>query len=329
VIAAVQEHLPWLIRTSPPAGCEGLLRAIARARGLDARCLVPGAGSSDLIFRALRHWLHPGSRVLILDPTYGEYVHVLERVIGCKVSQLPLARAAGYALDLDQFERAARAGYDLVILVNPNSPTGQHVPRDALQSVLQRVPKSTRVWVDETYVEYVGTGQSLEQFAASAENVAVCKSMSKVYALSGARAAYLCEARRAADELRAITPPWSVSLLAQVAAVRAVEEPEYYAARYAETHRLRAQLAAQLSALGLDVISGVANFLLCHLPEKGADAATIVARCRQHDLFLRDVSSMGHCLGRHALRIAVKDAETSRRMVEILRQVLSGAEENR
>ena len=59
-------------------------------------CLVPGAGSSDLIYRALLEWLTPGSRVLLLDPTYGEYAHVTERVIGCRVDRLELSRADGY-----------------------------------------------------------------------------------------------------------------------------------------------------------------------------------------------------------------------------------------
>jgi histidinol-phosphate/aromatic aminotransferase/cobyric acid decarboxylase-like protein len=56
-------------------------------------------------------------------------------------------------------------GYDLVVLVNPNSPTGRHLPRIVLESVLERVPVSTRVWVDETYVEYARAEESLERFA--------------------------------------------------------------------------------------------------------------------------------------------------------------------
>jgi histidinol-phosphate/aromatic aminotransferase/cobyric acid decarboxylase-like protein len=324
VLAALQEHLPWLVRTSPPADCGGLLRTIASARGLDPQGLVPGAGSSDLIFRGLRHWLRPTSRVLLLDPTYGEYNHVLERVIGCKVHRLPLTRDGGYVLDLKQLVGAIACGYDLIVLVNPNSPTGRHVRRDELETVLRRVPPTTRVWIDETYTDYVGPGQSLESFAASTQNVVVCKSMSKVYALSGARVAYLCACRRVAAELRAITPPWCVGLLSQVAAVAALKEPAYYRQRYTETHALRGELEAELAGLDLAVVPGVANFLLCHLPEDGPDAADVVARCRTRGLFLRDVGSMGCNLGRHALRIAVKGSATQQQMMKILGEVLLG-----
>ena len=76
VIAALSEDLPWLLRTSPPTQCEGMARVIARVRAVAAENILPAAGSSDAIFLAFRHWLSPSSRVLILDPTYGEYAHV-------------------------------------------------------------------------------------------------------------------------------------------------------------------------------------------------------------------------------------------------------------
>ena len=336
VVAALQEYLPWLLRTSPPTACEGLSAAIAEARGVGPENILPGAGSSDLIFRALRHWLEPASHALILDPTYGEYAHVLERVIGCTVDRLTLLRRDNYTVDLARLEAALADNYELVVLVNPNSPTGRHVPLEELERVLRRAPARTRIWVDETYVEYAGAerrpltlrsgnaGQSLERFAARSENVIVCKSMSKVYALSGARAAYLCAGAHQLEALRAITPPWVVSLPAQVAAVHALQDPGYYEARYAETAALREQLASGLGSTGADVIPGIANFVLCHLPANGPDAATVVKHCRARGLFLRDAGAMGSQLGTHALRIAVKDAPTNRRIVAILSGVLTG-----
>lgn len=319
VLAALQANLPWLLRTSPPTACAGLVESIAKTRGVSPENILPGAGSSDLIFRALRHWLTPASHVLILDPTYGEYAHVLERVIGCTVDRLTLDRAQNYEVNLAALEAAFADHYDLIILVNPNSPTGRHVPRAALEAVLRRAPQCTRFWIDETYVEYAGRGESLERFAARSENAIVCKSMSKVYALSGARVAYLCAGPHQLEGLRAITPPWIVGLPSQLAAVRALLTPEYYAARYAETSELREALAGALrGAFHWDVLPGIANFLLCQLPPDGPDAATLVARCRVHGLFLRDAATMGASLCRHSLRIAVKDSATQARMLKIL-----------
>ncbi len=170
----------------------GLTRAIARARRVAEECILPAAGSSDAIFLALRHWLRESSRVLLLDPTYGEYAHVLERVIGCEVQRFRLSREDGYCVDSARLRSVLLNNYDLVVIVNPNSPTGRHVPRAELGSVLVDSPQATRFWIDETYAEYAGPDESLEAFAAASPNVVVCKSMSKAYALSGVRAAYLC-----------------------------------------------------------------------------------------------------------------------------------------
>jgi histidinol-phosphate/aromatic aminotransferase/cobyric acid decarboxylase-like protein len=321
-VAAVERHLPKLLQTSPPTGCEGLVRAIARARGVRPQCILPGAGSSDLIFLALRHWLTPQSRVLILDPTYGEYIHVLERVIGCQVDRLYLERSQDYRLAAERLARHLDEDYAMVILVNPNNPTGQHVPREELEEALRKAPPATRIWVDETYVEYAGLKESLEAFAARSENTIVCKSMSKTFALSGARVAYLCASPHQLESLRSLSPPWSVSLPAQVAAIHALQEPDYYAAKYRETRELRGQLMEGLRLLKWEAVPSVTNFLLCHLPADGPEAATVIARSHQRGLFLRDTSSMGSRLGARTLRVAVKDAATNRCMLNILTEVL-------
>jgi histidinol-phosphate/aromatic aminotransferase/cobyric acid decarboxylase-like protein len=322
-LTAMYAYLPQLVRTSPPTSCGGLARTIARVRGVSPDNVLCGGGSSDLIFLALTRWLTRTSRVLILDPMYGEYAHVLEQVIGCRVDRLVLSRESKYALDPTRLvERLKSASYDLVILVNPNSPTGRHVSRGTLEWAIARAPSATQIWIDETYVEYVGSDESLEQFAAAHDGVVICKSMSKVYALSGLRVGYLCASRRTIDSLRGYNPPWAVNLVGQVAAVAALNDRVYYEQRWSETHALRCALARGLRELDVEALPGVANFLLCHLPNDGPDAATVVRAARDQDLFLRELGGMGRSLGAHAIRIAVKDADTNARMLNILGDVL-------
>jgi len=318
VLDAVRGHLDWVMRTSPPTGCEGFLSVLADARSVHVSCLVAGAGSSDLIFRAFLRWLTPSSRVLLLDPTYGEYAHVLERVIRCDVERIELRASNGFRVPLAELERRMCEGFDLVVLVNPNSPTGQYLSVAELAPLLRRVPETTRVWIDETYGEYAGRGASLEPFAVSRQNVFVCKSMSKVYALSGCRVAYLCGGAPAMEDLRSVTPPWVVGLGAQIAAVRALEDPDYYAARYAETHQQRGVMARGLRAMGVEVIEGIANFLLCRLADHAPSVAEVVRRMADRGVFIRDVSVMGGPLRGRWIRIAVK---SERENVCILREL--------
>ena len=321
VIEALRDHLPWLARTSPPADCRPLVAAVAESRGVPQDSVVPGAGSSDLIFRCLREWLTRDSKLLLLDPTYGEYAHVLERVIGCRVERFRLDRQAGYALDVTALAERLRQPYDLAVLVNPNSPTGTFVPRNVLGPLLTNAACAPRrVWVDETYVDYVGQEESLEQLAVRTPGLVVCKSMSKAYALSGMRVAYLCGHPEQMASVRAITPPWVVGLAAQVAAVRALEDPAYYAQRYADTRVHRAELIAELRALGLRVLDGVANFVLLESP---IGAAEMVRRCIECGVYLRDVGSMGMD-DQQSVRIAVKSRQDNRRIVEAIREALAG-----
>lgn len=318
-LKALHEHLGWLARTSPPNHAEGLAHVIAKARGVAVENILAGGGSSPLIFLAFRHWLTPASKVLILDPMYGEYAHVLEKVIGCTVERFKLHREDGYALNTQELTKKLTQGFDQVVWVNPNSPTGRHVVRSEVETVLNQCPVSTRVWIDETYIEYAERGQSMEVYAASSPNVVVVKSMSKVYGLSGLRVGYLCGPRSLLEPLRSLTPPWSVSLPAQVAAIHALRSSDYYASRYRETHQLRVQLVKGLEQIGIqELIPGVANFIMFHLPDEAPCGQTVIKRCRKQGLFIRDAGEMGKGMGDRVIRIAVKDAESNKRMLQIL-----------
>lgn len=319
----LHEQLAWLMRTSPPTRADGLAQIIAKVRGINPGCILTGGGSSALIFLAFRQWLNSSSRVLILEPTYGEYTHVLENIIQCQVERLVLDRHDGYQLNLETLTLKLSEEFDLFVWVNPNSPTGLHVEKADVEAVLQKSTKCKRVWIDETYVEYVGPAHSLESFAAISENVIVCKSLSKVYALSGLRAAYLCASPHQLEDLKVLTPPWSVSLPGQIAATYALQSQDYYAMRYKETHDLRAKLIDGLQQIGInEIIPGKANFVMFHLPADVEDATTIVMKCREHGLYIRDVSELGSAMGNRAIRMAVKDAETNIRMLRIFENVL-------
>ncbi|MFE7585230.1 aminotransferase class I/II-fold pyridoxal phosphate-dependent enzyme [Streptomyces gardneri] len=325
VRVVLSEDPGWAARTSPPTGAEGLLAEIAEVRGLPVESLAVGAGSSDLIFRAFGRWLTPTSRVLLLDPSYGEYAHVTERVIGCKVDRLRLRREDGWVLDPARLAAATRSGrYDLVVVVNPNNPTGRHAPADALRAVIADTPARTRWWIDEAYLGYVDPADSLAGLASVDPRVVVCTSLSKMYALSGMRAAYLVADPETAAELRRWTPPWPVSLPAQLAAVTALRDPAYYAERWARTAVLRRELAAGLLELDgfSSVDEGVSNFLTVTLRRGGPSAYRLVGECRRHDVYLRDLSPMSPSYEGRTFRVAVRDRVENARIVAACRSAL-------
>ncbi|GIE91926.1 histidinol-phosphate aminotransferase family protein [Actinoplanes regularis] len=331
VLRVLAEDPAWHARTSPPVDADGLRREIAAARNLPADSLTLGAGSSDLIFRAFRQWLTPQSRVLLVDPSYGEYTHVTTEVIGCRVDRLTIGPADGWRIDTERLVGAlAGADYDLAVLVNPNNPTGGRLPARVLRDALTRVPTRTRIWVDEAYAGYAGPDQSVASLAVQRPNLVVCTTMSKMYALSGLRVAYLTSDALTAAALRRWTPPWAVSLPAQLAAVAALGDPEYYAARWAETAVLRAELAEALRAVdpSVPVEEAVSNFVLVTLPADGPSAAEVVAACRRDDVYLRDLSPMSPVFQGRTVRIAVKDRAGNARIVAAYRAALAATRES-
>ncbi|MEU8679501.1 histidinol-phosphate transaminase [Streptomyces sp. NPDC048560] len=315
---ALAEDPAWSTRTSPPTGAEGLLSELAEARALPVETLVAGAGSSDLIFRAFGRWLTPESRVLLLDPGYGEYAHVTERVIGCRVDRFRLHRKDGWRIDVSRLASVVGAGqYDLVVVVNPNNPTGRHAPAAELRTLIEAAPAGTRWWIDEAYLGYVDLAESLAPLAAVDPRVVVCTSLSKMYALSGARAAYLVAEPATAALLRRWTPPWAVGLPAQLAAVATLRDPAYYRSCWLRTHALRRQLATGLAQVDDTVVieEGVANFLNITLPYDGPSAARLVRECRRHDVYLRDLSPLSPQYEGRTVRVAVRDTAENARIV--------------
>ncbi|MEP7251610.1 MAG: aminotransferase class I/II-fold pyridoxal phosphate-dependent enzyme [Ginsengibacter sp.] len=322
VLKILHENLSWFLQTSPPTYSHGLIEVIAQVRGINKQCILPGAGSSDLIFLALRSLLNKMSKVLIIDPCYGEYVHVLQEVIQCSVTRFTLSRKEHFVVQTASLLQEIRNGYDMIVLVNPNSPTGLHIPKNEMKDMLSQIPNSTLVWVDETYIEFAGPAESLEQFAVETQNVIICKSMSKVYALSGVRVGYLCCSPHFIETLKSVTPPWAVSLPAQAAAIAALKDPEYYKEKYEKTHALRNNLKQRLCSIGItEIVDGVANFLLFYLPKEFGDVGEFLNCCKQDNLFIRNVSNMGESLGKDAIRIAVKDEVTNNRMINIMENV--------
>ncbi|MBM7168680.1 histidinol-phosphate aminotransferase family protein [Streptomyces sp. G44] len=316
--AALAEDPAWSARTSPPTGAEGLLAELATARALPVDTLVAGGGSSDLIFRAFGRWLTPQSRVLLLDPGYGEYAHVTERVIGCRVDRFRLHRREGWRIDFARLASVVGAGrYDLVVVVNPNNPTGRHASAAELRTLIAAAPAGTRWWIDEAYLGYVDLAESLAPLAAVDPRVVVCTSLSKMYALSGVRAAFLVAEPATAALLRRWTPPWAVSLPAQLAAVTALRDPEHYRSRWLRTHTLRRQLAAGLARVTDTAVveEGVANFLTITLPYDGPSAARLVRECRRQDVYLRDLSPLSPQYEGRTVRVAVRDTAENARIV--------------
>ncbi len=319
VVEALQAHLPWLLRTSPPTHGEGLVAAIAASRGLDPETILIGAGTSALMYQALPRLLRQGGRVAMPDPTYGEYPHLVENVLGARWERDPTDPTSGWKPDLEALAAASKS-CDLVILVNPNSPTGAVVSTEWIKVLLDRMPPETRLWVDETYVDFAEGRPTIEALVEKDPRLIVAKSLSKFYGLSGVRVGYLAMEPNLRAKLAAESPPWPVGLVGQVAAVAALADQAYYEAKANETRVLAKGLFEAVAKIGgLRPYQTAANFLLVQL-EVGTSSMWTMAM-REAGVFVRDCTSISPLLKDRFIRIAVKDAASNARIVVALQAV--------
>jgi histidinol-phosphate/aromatic aminotransferase/cobyric acid decarboxylase-like protein len=310
VTALLREHLEFLLRTSPPNHAEGLIAEIARFRELAPECILTGSGSSSIMFHCLPRLMPARPKALLLDPMYSEYEHIVENLLNGSIVRLPLKEERGFTPSTADFiALAARERPDAVLLVNPNNPTGRLWPKADLLRALDALPQETLKVVDETYVEYAGAAASIEHEAQTRPGLIVIKSMSKVYALSGARVAYMVAAPQLIASMGRWLPPWPVGLPSQAAAMEALRDPAWYAARYAETALLREHC---LAAFGDRAVPSESNFYLLRMD----DPARVAAKLREQSIFVREFET-GALAGRY-LRIAVKSADQNARIMAAL-----------
>lgn len=321
VMEALGKDLAWLLRNSPPTNSEGLVKAISKARGIPKENLLVGGGSSDLMFAFFPNYRF--DRVTILDPMYGEYSHIFENVLEKKVTRVRQTHEDGFKINIDDIIREAEED-DIIVMVNPNSPTGQYLTRERMQDLLDKLPEETTLFIDETYIDFIGREQSIEGFITNHKNLVVLKSMSKVYALSGARVGYLAAHSEVIGQVKGYIPPWSVGLIGQVAGVEALKNEDYYRERIAETHRLRSDFSEKLGEIpGVVVYPGGANFVLLGIGDTGKKAQDVCDELARKNIYVRDASSMSSQFDQNFIRTSVRDRKSNYKIYSALREVLT------
>jgi len=314
-----------LLSHYPDPDCWDLRRALAAFWRIDPGHLAIGNGSTELIDalpRALG--IH---RLLVAQPTFSEYAAAMTRA-GGQVLSLYADRKDHYAIPADRLCRVIETGrteghsFDAVVLCHPNSPTGQACTVEEMVRLAKTADRHGR-WliIDESFADYCPDRSILRQ-ARSWPRVVVLRSMTKFYALPGLRVGYAVSARTTIGRLQRQLPPWSVSVMGQVAAVAALADVVHARKSLAFMAQERERFHARLSALpGCTVMTTCANYFLLELPP-GRKAKTITQRLREHGLLVRDCSLVPGMNAR-SIRLAVRTVLENDRFLRTLSRVLT------
>jgi histidinol-phosphate aminotransferase len=269
----------------PDNGALVLTRALADRYAVDPTQVVTGCGAVMLCQQLAQSYNDPGTSIAFAWRSFEMYP-LLAQVAGARAIQVPLmpGRPGGPAdtHDLDALAAAIDDTTRVVFVCNPNNPTGTAVRRAELEAFLDAVPASTLVVLDEAYREFVTDPDVPDgiELMRGRPNVAVLRTFSKAWGLAGVRVGYLiAEDPAVADAVRKTHVPFSVSMLAQAAAVAALASDEEVRGRCAAVVAERDRLTAALRERGLDVSDSQANFVWLPVGEHAAElAAALEAR---------------------------------------------------
>ncbi len=297
-IAAAGEALPSSDRYPDPL-CRELRDALSAYHNVPADHIVCGAGAADLIYR-IAMAVHP-KHALVPAPTFSEYAHAL-KTTGCDLKRYTLSGESDFHLD-EGISDFIGPGLDLLILCEPNNPTGLTSSPDLLQKILQHCRKAgVLLVVDECFMPFLDTPEEHSMIPMLGNgNLVVLRAFTKFYGMAGLRLGYALTGDPAlADKLRKCGQPWPVSTPAQAAGIAALRDRAYAEELRSLIREERGFLQDGLQKLGLRVIPGEANFLLFFSPDP--DLHTKLA---EHGILIRNCGNYAG-LERGWYRVAVR-----------------------
>jgi histidinol-phosphate aminotransferase len=259
-VAAVLAEQANGVSRYPDMASAGLIAAIAEHHGVDPERIAVGAGSVEVCGQLAASAVETGDEVVFGWRAFEAYP-IITAVAGGVAVRVPLTTDAVH--DVDAMVAAVTERTRLVFLCNPNNPTGTAVGEAELRRLVDGVPESVLVVIDEAYREYVdpdAVPDAIELFA-DRPNVAVTRTFSKAYALAGLRVGYCVATAEVAGAVRKCQVPFSVSGLAQAAAIAALGEGEEVGRRAKLTVAERERVRQGLLGLGYDVPASQANFV--------------------------------------------------------------------
>lgn len=281
VVATIAEHAGSANRYPDFNGTE-LVSQLARHCGVAEDRVALGAGSVALIQMLMQAVAEAGAEVMCGWRSF-ELYPLLAGLAGLRCVQVPLAAET---LDLTAMVNRVDDRTRLILVCNPNNPTGTFIDHEQLREFVDSVPENCLLAVDEAYFDYVRRpgARSAMDLVPDRPNVVVLRTFSKAYGLAGLRVGYLVGAPYVVRQLRKARLPYSLSTIAQKAALAALRNSGEILAQAGETVAERTRVQQKLSSAGWVIPWSEANFVWLPL---GPASVAFGARCAELGVAVR------------------------------------------
>jgi histidinol-phosphate aminotransferase len=268
-------------------------------------------GSNEILAQLLQAYGGAGRKAIVFEPTY---------LLHSRISWLTQTEVVAFRLSDDfsltrgDIDAALAVRPDVVFVCSPNNPTGNAQPVDTVAELASRT--EALVIVDEAYIEF--GGESCQPLIAEHQNVVVTRTMSKAFALAGARVGFAFAAPEVVDDLQRVRLPYHLSSLTQAAGIEAIHHAKEALAILDAIRAERDRIQTALSAMpGMTTFPSDANFIMFVPPRP---ARVVWQGLLDRGVLVRDLSAVVP----NALRVTAGATHEVDLFLSALREVLAG-----
>lgn len=299
----------------PDPFCRELAQATSNFLQVPQEYLFFGNGAADVLFR-IALALKP-KKAMVLAPSFADYEKALLS-INCNIVYYPLTEENNFLPQKDILVKITPRT-KLVVICNPNNPTGHVISREMLERILFKCRfLGAHLLVDECFMDFVDEDKaySLRDLLARHPELIILKAFTKTFAMPGIRLGYCMTSDEALHtRLHECGQDWSVSVLAQAAGIAALQEKQYLQDSFALIKKERAYLRERLTELGAKVFGSEANYIFFYIKEP----ENLVELLHEQGFLIRSCANY-HNLGPGYYRIAVKTRVQNRAFIKAFKE---------
>ncbi|MDD5864347.1 MAG: histidinol-phosphate transaminase [Firmicutes bacterium] len=311
VVAAMTAEQVENLRLYSDPTAKALKEKIAARYGVAPESVFVSNGSDEVLNFAFMAF--GGKGAAFPDISYGFY-EVFGDLYGIPYEKIPLK--ADFSIDFRDYCGLGK----LVVIANPNAPTGMTIPVCEVEAIVKSNPDSV-VLIDEAYVDF--GGETCLPLTAKYDNLLVTRTFSKSRCLAGGRLGYAFASPALIADLEKIkysTNPYNINRLTLLLGEVTMDAEDYYADMCANIIRTREWTAKTLEAMGFTVLPSRANFLFARTP--AMDGGELYTQLKQRGILVRHFSNPRVCPFN---RITIGTPEQMETLIAAIRDILGGA----
>lgn len=280
--------------------------------------IVVGNGATEILFLYIKT-LKP-KKAMIVAPTFVEYKRALEGV-DCEIVYYPLLPAKKFILDTDEFLKSI-PDCDLVVICNPNNPTGTFIPLKEIAKINRNLKeRGIKLFIDEAFIEFIKDWQEFSAINLKDENIFIMRALTKFFAIPGLRLGYgLTYNQELLEKMKIYKEPWSVNSFAEIAGRVMLTDMEYIETteKWIENEKVWFYDKA-LKINGITPYRTNSNFMLIRVENK--TSKEVRDKMIERGIVVRDASNFVG-LDNHYIRLAIKDRENNKKVLNTLAEVV-------